>query len=124
MTTIVHGKKGAPRSQVPHAKRVRTRKRPRQRRSHVLDARPSLPEQVQAQREQLFKALSIVQCCKHASATLFEVEDLEYMVPTFDALHDLLNNASEELERIAVACTNLPGSARGSTRRTTAQRED
>jgi len=35
-----------------------------------LDDAPSLIERVEAQREQLFKAMSILECCKNASATL------------------------------------------------------
>lgn len=61
----------------------------------------SLAERVQALREQLFKAISIVECCKFATATLLEVEDSEYMVPAFEAICDLLDTSAEELEEIA-----------------------
>lgn len=73
-------------------------------RPSALDAVPSLAERVQAQREQLFKAMSIVECCKYASATLYRVKDWEYMVPAFDTICDLLDVSAGELERIASEC--------------------
>lgn len=73
----------------------------------ALDSAPSLAERVQAQREQLFKAISIVGCCKYASATLYEVDDSEYMVPAFDTICDLLNTSAGELELIASECEDL-----------------
>lgn len=73
-------------------------------RSSTLDSVPSLAERLQAQREQLFKAMSIVECCKYASATLYEVDDSEYMVPAFDTICDLLDTSAGELERIASEC--------------------
>lgn len=78
--------------------------------SSALDDDPSLAERVQAQREQIFKAISIVECCKNASATQLAVDDLEYMIPAFDAVRDLLNTAAGELERIASA---VPKTRRG-----------
>lgn len=62
---------------------------------------PPLAERIQALREQLFKVISIVECCKFATATLLEVDDSEYMVPAFEAIRDLLNASAEELEEIA-----------------------
>lgn len=73
----------------------------------ALDSAPSLAERVQAQREQLYKAMSIVECCKYASATLYAVDDSEYMVPAFDTICDLLDTAAGELERIASDCEDL-----------------
>lgn len=73
----------------------------------ALDGAPSLAERVQAQREQLYKAMSIVECCKYASATLYAVDDSEYMVPAFDAVCDLLDTMAGELERIASECDDL-----------------
>lgn len=73
----------------------------------MIDDTPSLAERIEAQREQLFKAMSIVECCKNASATKLPVDDLEYMVPAFDTLYDLLNTAAGELERITSACKSL-----------------
>ena len=53
------------------------------------------------------KALSIIECCKYASATLLDVDDSEYMVPAFETVHDLLNTSAEELERIASSVERL-----------------
>jgi len=64
------------------------------------DSVPSLGDRVQAEREQLFKAIAIVECCKYASASLYEVKDPEYIVPVFEAVCDLLNSAAGELGRI------------------------
>ncbi|MGC3980075.1 MAG: hypothetical protein QM808_02315 [Steroidobacteraceae bacterium] len=63
-----------------------------------------LSDRIQNEREQLFKAISIVECCKYASATLLEVDSLEYMDGVFEVLHDLLNSAAGELGCIAEAC--------------------
>lgn len=76
-------------------------------RASPLDVAPSLAERVEAQREQLFKALSIVECCKFATATLLAVDDSEYMVPAFEAVCDLLNASAEELEGIAAECEKI-----------------
>lgn len=69
-----------------------------------LDAAPSLAERVEAERERIFKAVSIVQCCRYAIVTKWEVDDLEYMIPAFDAVCNLLDASTEELERIAFVC--------------------
>lgn len=66
-----------------------------------LDTPPSFAERVEAQRNQLFRVISIVECCKFATATLLEVDDSEYMVPAFEVICDLLNTSAEELEEIA-----------------------
>lgn len=76
-------------------------------RPSALDSAPSIAERVQTQREQIFKAMSIVECCKNASATLYEVDDSEYMVPAFDTICDLLDASAGELERIASECKDL-----------------
>jgi hypothetical protein len=73
----------------------------------ALDSAPSIAERVQAQRERLFKAMSIVECCKYASATLYAVDDSEYMVPAFDTICDLLDTSAGELELIATECADL-----------------
>lgn len=72
-----------------------------------LDRAPSLVERVEAQRVQLMKALSIIECCKYASATMLDVDDSEYMVPTFEAVYDLLNASAGELECIANSVQRL-----------------
>jgi hypothetical protein len=79
----------------------------RRRAASPVDRAPSLVERVEAQRVQLMKALSIVECCKYASATLLDVDDSEYMVPAFETVHDLLNSSAEELERIATSVQRL-----------------
>lgn len=70
-------------------------------------SKPLLPECIQNEREQLFKAISIVECCKYVSATLPEVESTEYMDGVFDVLCDLLNSAAGELGCI-VAVVKMP----------------
>jgi hypothetical protein len=77
-----------------------------------LDAAPSLAERVQVERKQIFKALSIVECCRFATATLLEVGDTERMIPAFESVCDLLNGVAEELEGIASACERV-GFTRG-----------
>lgn len=72
-----------------------------------LDAVPSLAERVQLEREQLFKAISIVECCRFATATLLEVSDSEYMTPAFEVVRDLLNDSATELEGIASECEKV-----------------
>ena len=92
---------GIPKSeQWPGPHRAELRASPR-------DTSPSLGERVEAERERLFKALSIVECCRFATATLFEVNDSEYMVPAFEAICDLLSTSAEELERIASECEEV-----------------
>ncbi len=65
---------------------------------------PSLAARVEAQRDQLFKVISIVECCKFATATLLEVNDSEYMIPAFEAVCDLLDASAMELGRIVDEC--------------------
>ena len=73
----------------------------------ALDAAPSLTERVEAERERIFKAVSIILCCWYAMVTKWEVDDHEYMIPAFETVCDLLNDAAEELEGIASACEKL-----------------
>lgn len=70
------------------------------RKSNRLPQTP-LADRVQAEREQLFKAIDIVECCKCANATLVEADPSEYMAGVFDVLSDLLNTAAGELGCIA-----------------------
>lgn len=70
------------------------------------DSPPSLAERLQAQREQIFKAISIVECCKNATATLLEVNDSEFMIPAFEAVCDLLDTSAGELGRIIDECAS------------------
>lgn len=75
-----------------------------------LDDAPSLIERVEAQRERLFKAMSILECCKNASATLYDVDDCEYMVPAFETIYDLLDTSAGELDRIMTALDRVVAS--------------
>jgi hypothetical protein len=68
---------------------------------HSLSA---IAERLQAERKQIFKAISIVECRKNATATLLEVNDSEYMIPAFEAVCDLLDNSATELGRIVDEC--------------------
>lgn len=61
---------------------------------------PSLEERLQAERDRLFKAISIIECCKYATACLMHMSDSEYMVPAFEAACELLDTSAEELGRI------------------------
>jgi len=79
----------------------------RQRPASPLYRAPSLAERVEAQRDPLMKALSIVECCKYASATMLDVDDSEYMIPAFETIYDLLNTSAGELERIAKSVKRL-----------------
>ena len=67
------------------------------------DIAPSPIKQIQSVREQLFRATSIIECCKYASATLLEVSDPEYILPAFDVVSDLVESSLEELGRIVDA---------------------
>lgn len=81
------------------------RKAPTERRAvAALDSSLSLAERIQAQREQLFKVISIVQCCRNAMATKLLTDDLEYMIPAFEAVCELVDSAAGELDCIAYTC--------------------
>ena len=79
----------------------------------VLDGMPSLAERLQTERAQIFKAISIIDCCKNATATLLEVNDSEYMIPAFEAVCDLLDTSAMELGRMVDECA---GRARSQVR--------
>lgn len=70
----------------------------------VQNSSASIAERLQAERKQIFKAISIVECCKNATATLLEVNDSEYMIPAFDSVCDLLDTSATELGRIVDEC--------------------
>jgi hypothetical protein len=61
----------------------------------TLDAR------VQAQREQIFKAMSILECCKLATASLYEQQNQESMVPALAAAYELLDAVGWALDDVA-----------------------
>lgn len=83
--------------------------KPRKRTSQStpIDATPSIAERVEAERERIFKAVSIVLCCWYAMVTKWNVDNHEYMIPAFESVCDLLNDAADELEGIASACEAL-----------------
>lgn len=60
-----------------------------------------LDEQVEAHCAQIHKAMSIVECCKLASASLYEQDRPESMVPAFEAVYELLGTVAGELGDIA-----------------------
>ena len=70
----------------------------------VQDSLSTIAERLQAERKQIFKAISIVECCKNATATLLEVNDSEYMIPALEAVCDLLDASAIELGRIVDEC--------------------
>lgn len=72
-----------------------------------IDAPTSLAERVEAERDRIFKAVSIVLCCWYAMVTKWNVDNHEYMIPAFETVCDLLNDAADELEGIASACEAL-----------------
>lgn len=88
---------------------------PRPRRSAKRAKRPgasndsSLSDRVQAEREQLFKVIGIVELCKLAAATSLEVSDPDYLVPAFETICDQLNACAERLEWIAADLQQPPG---------------
>jgi hypothetical protein len=63
-------------------------------------ARP-LDQHVEAQRQAIFKVMSIVECCQFASASLYAQDRAEYRVPAFRAAYDLLDAVCGELESLA-----------------------
>lgn len=83
------------------------------------DEPPTLDERVQVQREQIFKAMSIVECCKLSTASLYAQESQESMVPALEAAYDLLNAVGAMLEAIASdfkkLCATGPRSRKGLT---------
>lgn len=72
----------------------------------------SLAERVQAEREQLFKVIGIVELCRLAAVTSLDITDPEYMVPAFETIRDQLNTAAERLEWIAADLQKLPRKAK------------
>jgi len=93
---VTRGSKGV----VPQPER-RPERRQNSPRLTAFDAELSLAERVEKERRQIFKALSIVECCWYATVTKWAVDDQEYMIPAFEAVCDLLNDTAEAFERIA-----------------------
>jgi hypothetical protein len=84
-----------------------------QTRSGVSPSNAAIPldKRVEAERQRLFKAISILDCCRLSTASLYEVDDSEYMVPAFEAICDLLTDTVNELEYIASECEKAAGCA-------------
>ena len=62
---------------------------------------PSLAEHLDEQRERLFKAMSIIACCRLACASLLDQGgSLELMTDALQAAYDLVDVAAEGLEGI------------------------
>lgn len=64
----------------------------------------SLADRIQAEREQLFKAMSLVECCKYASASLLDVEATDSLVGVYELLYDVLDSAAGGLGCIIEEC--------------------
>ncbi len=58
-----------------------------------------MAEQVDAERERVFKAISIIACCRLACASKF-VYHPQVMTDALQAAHDILDEAAGELEMI------------------------
>lgn len=86
----------------------------KQTKSGVSPSNAAIPldMRVQAERQRLFKAISIVDCCRLSTASLYEVDDSEYMVPALEAICDLLTDTVNELEYIASECEKAAGRKR------------
>jgi len=61
----------------------------------------STSERLQIERERLFKAISIIECCRNATASQFATDDPEYMAPALDAARDLIHACAGELKVIS-----------------------
>ena len=63
---------------------------------------PSLAERMQEERERLFKAMSIIACCRLACASLLRHGgDLELTTDALQAAYDFIDATAGELERAA-----------------------
>lgn len=102
------GKSATKQARAPKQSRASSADTPESKRPELkplaLDSPPSLAKRLQAERAQIFKAMSIVECCKNATATLLKVNDSEYMIPAFEAICDLLDTSADELGRIVDEC--------------------
>ncbi|MGH8317786.1 MAG: hypothetical protein ACRD3O_00280 [Terriglobia bacterium] len=64
-------------------------------------AAPSPAEQSNDSRDHLFKALSIIACCRLACASLLDQGgNLEVMTDALQAAYDLIDATAEELEAV------------------------
>lgn len=72
----------------------------------------SFAERVQAEREQLFKVIGIVELCRLATATTLDITDPEYLIPAFETICDQLNASAERLEWLTADLQKLSGKAK------------
>lgn len=74
-------------------------------RQKAKDAAPSLSERIQAERDRIFKAISLVECCKYASATMLDVQSSEYIEGVYELLVDVLDCSRTLSVRLAAWST-------------------
>lgn len=75
----------------------------------------AMGDQIQAQREQLFRVMAITQCCKCAMVTSMEVLDPEYVVTALEAVYDQLDQIAGRLGVVADDLRLVPKSRSGVT---------
>lgn len=58
---------------------------------------PALGEQLQFERERLFKAMSVVECCRLACASKYENRNPECMIDALQVAYDIVNQVAGRL---------------------------
>lgn len=66
-------------------------------RDQSVSEEPPLHERLQRQRDQLFKATSMLDCCRYATASKLKYDDLEFMAHALLAISDLVDETAGEL---------------------------
>lgn len=65
-------------------------------------ARPvELAVTIEAQRQQLFKALAVIEVCRYACASMFEGFDPEQLYDALKVVHELVDDVADVLEEFA-----------------------
>lgn len=72
----------------------KARRRPKK---TTAPAAPPLAERLQAKRKQLFKAMSVIACCRLACKSMLEDYDPEDMEDALQVAHELIDQAADEL---------------------------
>lgn len=72
----------------------KTRRRPKK---TTEPAAAPLAERLQLERERLFKAMSVIACCRLACASKLANDDPEVMTDALQATYDLIDEAAGEL---------------------------
>lgn len=80
---------------------MRHRKTSKRARADPHEPETKLAERVQAERERLFKASSIIACCRLACASKLIRDDPEMMADALQASCDLIGTACAGLESLA-----------------------